>query len=185
MDKKLKRGPITFIIISLMMTVIFMLENNQTSKAFALFSKRVDIKKTTASSDNFHYDWTGLEVKPKVDIVYKGVELVEGVDYLLHFENNIDAGVATCDIEGIGRFKGKGSYEFYIDGIDISRYKYTYHNGDIVLYNFNGEVVDESNYKVVLCEDKLYKNGKDHNVYMIKGKGQYSGEIYVVGEATN
>ncbi|MBQ1208261.1 MAG: hypothetical protein IIX65_06995 [Lachnospiraceae bacterium] len=63
--------------------------------------------------------YTGSEITPTVEVRYNGVLLVEGVDYLLSYENNIevstDSGVKpTVIVKGINRYFGTVSETFEI-----------------------------------------------------------------------
>jgi LPXTG-motif cell wall-anchored protein len=63
--------------------------------------------------------YTGSEITPPVEVRYNGVLLVEGVDYLLSYENNIevstDSGVKpTVIVKGINRYFGTVSETFEI-----------------------------------------------------------------------
>ena len=58
--------------------------------------------------------YTGQEVKPAVEISYRGAKLVEGVDYRLEYSNNIEIGEARIDIYALGNFSGSGSCTFQI-----------------------------------------------------------------------
>ena len=64
--------------------------------------------------------YTGKEMKPAVTDVYMESsnydkeEYVEGVDYEVKYENNIDAGTATVTVNGIGLYGGSSTEEFQI-----------------------------------------------------------------------
>lgn len=91
--------------------------------------------------------YTGEEVKPSVLIKYNDKQLVEEVDYKLSFDNNIDVGVATVRITGIGNYVGTVRKEFRIlqkslieiidaipdtMNIDISEIQYEYATKEIL-----------------------------------------------------
>ena len=55
--------------------------------------------------------YTGAPIKKSIKS-----DLVEGVDYVVSYENNIGPGGANIYIRGINRWYGELSYHFYIDG---------------------------------------------------------------------
>ena len=69
------------------------------------------------------YEYTGSAIIPDVTVVYGDTTLVPDVDYTLVFGNNIDAGTATVEIQGIGDYSGSVTKEFTIAPCDISTVK--------------------------------------------------------------
>ena len=69
------------------------------------------------------YTYTGKPVEPKPVITYTGgffyegetFELVEGKDYKLSYQNNVDPGYATIIVTGINNCEGEFEEEFFID----------------------------------------------------------------------
>ncbi len=57
---------------------------------------------------------TGAEVKPGVKLIFNGKDLVEGRDYTLKYENNIEPGTAKVTITGTGNFAGTRETAFQI-----------------------------------------------------------------------
>ena len=55
--------------------------------------------------------YTGAPIKKSIKS-----DLVEGVDYVVSYENNVGPGSAWLNIRGINRWYGELSYYFYIDG---------------------------------------------------------------------
>lgn len=64
-------------------------------------------------------EYTGAEVKPEVKVYYKQIELKEGVDYVVTYENNIEPGTATLTVNGTGAYKGKKSAKFIIEEKEV------------------------------------------------------------------
>lgn len=67
--------------------------------------------------DSYHYE--AREIKPKPNRVYyqyknNPYEMIEGKDYVLSYENNINKGTATVTVSGIGNFCGSDSWDFEI-----------------------------------------------------------------------
>ena len=58
---------------------------------------------------------TGDEIKPSIKATYGGVELKEGKDYTLSYQNNISAGNATVTVSGIGYYSGSATRSFTIN----------------------------------------------------------------------
>lgn len=58
--------------------------------------------------------YTGEEITPNVIVSFGSAKLIEGTDYTLEYENNIDEGTATVNIKGIGNFTGSVAKEFNI-----------------------------------------------------------------------
>lgn len=63
----------------------------------------------TDGADMGSYAYTGEEVKPSIGLMYSNYNqtfLIEGVDYKVEYSNNINPGVATAKVIGIGRYTG-------------------------------------------------------------------------------
>ncbi len=50
--------------------------------------------------------YTNLLLKPEVNVTCEGKNLVAGTDYLVFYNNNINAGTATVSVVGIGEYTG-------------------------------------------------------------------------------
>lgn len=63
----------------------------------------------TDGADMGSYAYTGEEVKPSIGLMYSNYNqtfLIDGVDYKVEYSNNINPGVATAKVIGIGRYTG-------------------------------------------------------------------------------
>lgn len=63
----------------------------------------------TDGADVGSYAYTGEEVKPSIGLMYSNYNqtfLIEGVDYKVEYSNNINPGVASMKIIGMGDYKG-------------------------------------------------------------------------------
>lgn len=60
------------------------------------------------------YSYTGQPIIPTVKVTRENVELQEGIDYILTFENNTRAGTATVIVTGNGRYMGSQEISFTI-----------------------------------------------------------------------
>ena len=58
--------------------------------------------------------YTGKAFKPTVTVTYKGKKLLEGTDYKLVYKNNINTGIATANVVGIGKYSGTEPLEYRI-----------------------------------------------------------------------
>ena len=58
--------------------------------------------------------YTGEFILPSVSLIDNDTLLVEGVDYKLSYVNNLNPGLATINITGIGKYKGKINKFFWI-----------------------------------------------------------------------
>ncbi|MCR5793822.1 MAG: leucine-rich repeat protein [Solobacterium sp.] len=96
----------------------------------------VDMNTTELSASNIStiaaQTYTGKAIKPAVTVTVNGVKLVNGTDYTISYENNINTGTATVTIEGIGGYTGTVTKEFTIiprvitPEVTLSTSSYTY-----------------------------------------------------------
>ena len=82
------------------------------SIVYNYFSVDADFK---LSGTSFNY--TGKPIKPAVTVTYDGQQLIEGIDYELVYKNNMNAGSASVDINGIGNYSGTATKTFTIKKI--------------------------------------------------------------------
>ena len=66
--------------------------------------------------------YTSNPVKPAVEVRASegGAKLVEGTDYLVRYEDNVDAGAARVVLTGVGRYAGEHEATFQIVQISLS-----------------------------------------------------------------
>lgn len=60
------------------------------------------------------YQYTGETCEPRPVVTVDGVELAEGVDYTLRYEDNLYAGTAKVHVDGRGNYKDTASLSFAI-----------------------------------------------------------------------
>ncbi len=65
------------------------------------------------------YTYTGEEIEPPVEVTYFGEILEEGTDYTLEYSDNMNAGVATVTVSGIGDYCGVGTAFFEIGKVPV------------------------------------------------------------------
>uniref|UniRef100_UPI0022E1A251 leucine-rich repeat protein n=1 Tax=Intestinibacter bartlettii TaxID=261299 RepID=UPI0022E1A251 len=129
------------------------------------------------------YDYDGTEKEPKVSI--EG--LVENLDYIVSYSNNIDPGTAKVTITGIGRYGGTVERTFKIEGeipsdvVDIAtldskikmekEFEYT---GNDIEPKVSIEGLEEGTDYIVSYENNVQIGEAK---VIIKGKGKYRGSI--------
>ena len=143
-----------------------------------------------------HPTYTGEPVLPKVTLKLSGINLVEGRDFTISVENNIEVGKANLIIKGIGGCTGTIKTTFTINGIPLSEAVVTLVQDSVPLTKekripevasvvLNGqELVKDVDYTVVA--PKTLKVGE--NTMTVKGAGHYGSTVSVkfkVTEAEN
>ena len=61
--------------------------------------------------------YTGSEIKPKLNVKYKGTALIENQNYEVTYQNNTAVGTATAVIKGKGRYAGTKKVNFKIKAV--------------------------------------------------------------------
>lgn len=61
------------------------------------------------------FTYTGTEIKPEVKVSVAGNDLIENVDYIVLYRNNVDAGKGIADVRFIGNYYCRIEKEFNID----------------------------------------------------------------------
>ena len=144
--------------------------------------------------------YTGEEIKPSIEVSYrisgKNIPLVQGTDFEVSYENNVQVGKATARVKGIGEYTGEKVLSFSIKGISLSNAKvtnlgtrFTYTGTDIEPAGTN----EPDGKKVVLtvkvngvqtqvpsdCYDIEYRNNvkKGTGSVTFIGKNGYTGKI--------
>ena len=120
--------------------------------------------------------YTGSEIKPDVTIKDGDTTLIENTDYTVEYSDNINAGVATVTITGMGNYTGTKTASFTIKKADIfpvvSMDGWTYGetaNEPSVSGNTDGGTVTYQ-YKVSSAEDSDYSDTVPSNAgtYTVK-----------------
>lgn len=91
-----------------------------TTVYFSISRSVVSISTATVSAIPAQTYAMGAEIKPAVNVVYDGMELAEGKDYTVSYENNINAGTAEVVITGSGYYSGSKTVSFVIEPLDVS-----------------------------------------------------------------
>ena len=80
-------------------------------KKFNIIRKDINF---TQISDITEQIYTGTPIKPNVTITSDSIKLIEGKDYTVEYENNIDIGTAIIKITGINNYNGSTTKTFEI-----------------------------------------------------------------------
>lgn len=83
-------------------------------KTFEISEKQIFDENLIVKDLSSTYTYTGEAIMPKPVLFIGDTELVEGTDYTIVYENNIDAGVATMTITGTGNYAGNRQETFDI-----------------------------------------------------------------------
>ena len=137
-----------------------------------------------ASLDTASFVYDGTEKKPEVTVTCGGKTLEEDKDYLVSYNNNVDAGKAAAAVTGIRHYIGTVILEFDIGKADISNAEII---ADPVEFEYDGRYHFPSNFNVIMNGQKL-KWGRDYTVNAltdgieagihrveVAGKGNYTG----------
>lgn len=76
--------------------------------------KYIDISKALITISEQSYEYDGNKKVPAVSVTYHNKKLISGIDYLVSYKNNINAGNGEIYIEGHGEFNGVVKKEFVI-----------------------------------------------------------------------
>lgn len=80
-----------------------------------------NINEATISAIDDVYDYTGEEITPIPVLTINGIKLVQGIDFRIEYENNVESGIAICRIIGINDYYGTINREFAIFKDDQTR----------------------------------------------------------------
>lgn len=128
------------------------------------------------------FEYTGEEIKPNITLMYNGIELINGVDYKVQYESNINVGYGRITVSGIGNYTGEKTEFFKIDPKEINVVTLNETN---FLYTGN-EIIPEV---IVKAKNKELAKNIDYTLYYsnninvgtgiirINGIGNYSGHI--------
>lgn len=81
------------------------------------FAIRSSMEQAQIELSAYTYSYTGQAITPEEKVIVGGKELVRGQDYTVAFDNNINAGVATVRVEGMGNYEGTATKTFTIEKI--------------------------------------------------------------------
>ena len=128
--------------------------------------------------------YIGWPMEPVFTVTVNGEDLIEGIDYTLSYENNLNVGTATAIVTGIGDFEGSVTKEFTIipfemePGITLTPDEFIYDGTEKI----PEVIVKDTGIDRVLTEDVDYTltydegriNAGIYTVY-VEMKGNYAG----------
>lgn len=136
----------------------------------ATYAKQKCLDRNQFTVDESSSAYTGAPIKKPIKS-----DLVEGVDYVVSYENNIGPGGANIYIRGINRWYGELSYYFYIDG-SAQRGQWMHDSGGWWYVDASGSY--PSNEWRVIDGSYYYFNGSG---YMCTNWLNYGGAWYWLG----
>ena len=125
--------------------------------------------------------YTGKEIKRDLKVSYQGVELKEGTDYTISYENNVNVGTAKIVIQGIGNYTGTVTKTFQIYAKSMTLVE------DVKDVTYTGSKITPE--VVAKSDDTVLKEGTDYAVsyknnenvgtatIQVTGTGNYTGNI--------
>ena len=160
-------------------------------------TERVRLSENDVTLDTAEFVYDGEHKRPGVTVIHDGVVLTENEDYLVSYQNDIEAGTAAVTVTGISEYIGSVIFEYDIKAADIKDAQVTCVPDE---FDFDGAYHFPATLKVVLNNREL-KWGRDfsvnaltngvsegtHKIELI-GKGNYTGthlvEYLIKGEET-
>ncbi len=116
--------------------------------------KDISVNSTITIDSNTKYYYSGNSIEPNISVSFENSTLVANQDYKLTYENNINPGVATITINGIGNYTGQKTISFTIEKAEneITKFEFDQNNNPIGESKF-GQV------KFRYSKDKTFSNG--------------------------
>lgn len=130
-------------------------KNNFAGQAVLFFDITRDITVDDFEISSDIYEYTGEPVTPKVS---SPTELVEGENFTVAYEDNIDVGEAKIILTAIYPYTGQAELTFTIDRIDISAYIWRL---DTYTYGFTGEPIEPEVIVENTFDDGVYNFGDE------------------------
>lgn len=138
------------------------------------------------------FTYTGSSIEPVAAVVFEGLPLTAGVDYVIDYNNNVNVGTAEITVRGIGGYEGTVSMTFEIIRRSVVRCSY----GNVTDKIYTGSpaeqdvVVTDGNRRLTLNQDYqvAYADHESPGVatLTVSGIGNYGGTKtihYVIGMA--
>lgn len=125
--------------------------------------------------------YAAKELKPDITAVYGGNGLINGVDYSLTYENNVNAGSAAVTVKGMGNYTGEVKASFQIQPKNMAETIIS----SVKAQTYNGKAIQPDiavkDGAVILTAGKDYKIKYSNNknagtaVIEVNGIGNYTG----------
>ncbi|SEK78303.1 dockerin type I domain-containing protein, partial [Ruminococcus albus] len=144
----------------------------------------VSISGCTATLSASTYTYDGSEKKPSVTVKNGSTSLINGVDYIVSYTNNINAGTAAVNIMGLGRYTGTLTKTFTISQKSVSGLTVVVSPAS---YIYDGKAKQPD--VTVTDGSRTLTNGKDYTLaysnnvnagtasIAVKGTGNYTGSL--------
>ena len=141
---------------------------------FRIFGKSIENATVSEISDQ---TYTGNEITPDVSVVLDGVTLVKDTDYTVKYENNIEKGVATVVISGIGNYSGVIKQTFNINKNSV--YSFTVFSKTEMTETYDGtELKPEME---VYFGTQLLTEGVDYTVSLENNVNAGTATVTIIG----
>ena len=131
--------------------------------------------------------YTGKPIEPDAVVTLGGITLVKGIDYIVQYSNNTNAGNATASITGIGNYSGAKDVLFTISGGALSPLMITINNTPvysgsevkpgITVRADDGTVLKEHVDYVITGYGNNINAGNNTAYVYVRGKGSYTGDV--------
>ncbi len=141
---------------------------------FRIFGKNIENAVVSEIPDQMY---TGEGITPEVTVTLDGVALIKDVDYTVKYENNIEKGVATVTISGIGNYSGVVKQSFNINKISV--YSFTVFSETEMTETFDGtELKPEME---VYYGTELLTEGVDYTVSLENNVNAGTATVTIIG----
>lgn len=150
------------------------------TKHFTIVKKAISIKLANISVIN-DQTYNGNAIEPVVNVTFDNSTIYKGTDYTVSYTNNINAGIGTITITGIGNYDDTVTTTFKILPADISKVSFS----TISAQNYTGKAIKPSfslayNGKALVANADYtfsYSNNvkPGNGIINIKGNGNYTG----------
>ena len=141
---------------------------------FRIFGKSIEDAVVTEIPDQ---TYTGSEITPEITVTLDGVTLTKDVDYTVKYENNIEKGVATVVINGIGNYSGIVKQTFNINKTSV--YSFTVFSETEMTETYDGtELKPEME---VYCGTELLTEGVDYTVSLENNVNAGTATVTIIG----
>ena len=119
--------------------------------------KKISIKKCKITLSSKSLTENGKAKKPSVKVTYKGKKLKKGRDFKVSYSDNIEAGVATVKVKGIGEhYKSSKELTFEIKPGKVKGFKVAKKSATSVTLKWNKKK-NISGYKIYMFSSKTNK----------------------------
>lgn len=152
----------------------------QSEETFIIEPKPINELKVEEIPD---FDYNGFEQKPSISVYDSDLDtaLIENEDYVLEYEDNVNAGTATVMIYGIGNYKGQIEKHFtirvrdsaFVDVETIAPQVYTAREikPDIIIKDGNYRLVQGTDFTIAYTDNKNVGTAKVELIF----QGNYQG----------